>query len=154
MDSHAKAKLAQYNKSFKSIDETYRNVAKRFGMSECTFWILYTLRAENPPMTQSEICALQNQPKQTVNSALKKLENGGILTLSPGADRRNKYVSLTEKGLQLAKKTVDVFAESEAKALLLMSENEQDSLCLLLEKYSNLLNDNLQMLKLKGDTSI
>lgn len=151
MDSHAKAKLTQYNKSFKSIDETYRNAAKRFGMSECTFWILYTLRVENPPVTQSEICALQYQPKQTVNSALKKLENEGILTLSVGTDRRNKYVSLTPKGLRLAEKTVDVFADSEAKALLLMSEDEQDALCSLLKKYNSLLTDKLQAISLKGD---
>lgn len=151
MDSHAKAKLTQYNKSFKSIDETYRNAAKRFGMSECTFWILYTLRNETPPLTQSEICALQYQPKQTVNSALKKLENEGFLTLSVGADRRNKYVSLTSKGLRLAEKTVDVFAESEANALLMMSEDEQDALCSLLKKYNSLLNSELQVSDLKGD---
>lgn len=151
MDNYAKAKLTQYNKSFKSIDETYRNAAKRFGMSECTFWILYTLRNETPPVTQSEICALQSQPKQTVNSALKKLESDGILSLSPGADRRNKYVSLTEKGLQLAEKTVDIFAESEANALLLMPEDEQDTLCSLLEKYNSLLNSKLQVLSLKGE---
>lgn len=151
MDSHAKAKLTQYNKSFKSIDETYRNAAKRFGMSECTFWILYTLRVEKPPVTQSEICALQYQPKQTVNSALKKLESEGFLTLSVGADRRNKYVSLTEKGLALAEKTVDIFAESEANALLMMSEDEQDTLCRLLKKYNSLLNSKLQVPDLKGD---
>lgn len=154
MDSYAKAKLAQYNKSFKAIDETYRNAAKQFGMSECTFWIIYTLRTEEAPLTQSEICSFQYQPKQTVNSALKKLESDGIISFSAGSDRRNKYVALTEKGLTLAKKTVDVFAETEVEALLDMPENEQNALCNLLEKYNSLLRTKLQTANMKGDQTL
>lgn len=42
------------------------------GLSDCTFWILYALRENNARLTQSEICNFFYQPKQTVNSALKK----------------------------------------------------------------------------------
>lgn len=74
MDEHAYRRLREYNDSLKAIDDTYRAAARRFGLPECAFWILYTLRVERSPLTQSEICALQYQPKQTVHSALKRLE--------------------------------------------------------------------------------
>ena len=154
MDSYAKAKLAQYNKSFKAIDETYRNAAKQFGMSECAFWIIYTLRTEEAPLTQSEICSFQYQPKQTVNSALKKLESEGLICFFVGADRRSKNIALTEKGLRLAKNTVDIFAESEADALLAMPENERNALSDLLEKYNSLLRTKLQTANMKGDQTL
>ena len=75
MDEHAYRRLREYNDSLKAIDDTYRAAARRFGLPECAFWILYTLRVERAPLTQSEICALQYQPKQTVHSALKRLED-------------------------------------------------------------------------------
>ena len=53
----------------------YRSAAKSCGISECAFWILYTLRVEEKPFTQAEICEFLIEPKQTVHSALKKLED-------------------------------------------------------------------------------
>ena len=39
-------KLYEYNNVLKSIDDCYRNIAKRYGFSEAAFWTLYTLRME------------------------------------------------------------------------------------------------------------
>ena len=112
MDEHAYRRLREYNDSLKAIDDTYRAAARRFGLPECAFWILYTLRVERAPLTQSEICALQYQPKQTVHSALKRLEADGLLKLAHGGNRKSKYVCLTEKGARLAERTVDCIAEA------------------------------------------
>ena len=98
MEQDAKRMLLEYNKETKRLDDLYRCAAKQCGISECAFWILYTLRAEERQFTQAEICEFLIEPKQTVNSALKKLEAEGYLTLSAGADQRSKRVCLTEKG--------------------------------------------------------
>ena len=71
-------KLYEYNNVLKSIDDCYRNIAKRYGFSEAAFWTLYTLRMEPGNITQSDVCTVLYQPKQTVNSALKKLESEEI----------------------------------------------------------------------------
>ena len=77
MERDAKRMLLEYNKETKRLDDLYRCAAKQCGISECAFWILYTLRAEERQFTQAEICEFLIEPKQTVRSALKKLEAEG-----------------------------------------------------------------------------
>ena len=99
--------LMAYNKETKKLDDLYRSAAKNCGMAECAFWILYTLRVEEKSFTQAEICEFLVEPKQTVNSALKKLVAEGYLALSAGTDQRSKLVRLTPKGEQLARERRD-----------------------------------------------
>ena len=46
MEQDAKRMLLEYNRETKRLDDLYRCAAKQCGISECAFWILYTLRAE------------------------------------------------------------------------------------------------------------
>lgn len=128
MDRNAYQMLIAFNRETKKLDDVYRSAAKSCGISECAFWILYTLRVEEKPFTQAEICEFLIEPKQTVNSALKKLEAEGYLTLSAGADQRSKRVCLTEKGERFVKAHVDRVPEAEAAALGAMTAAERDAL--------------------------
>ena len=134
--ARARKRLNEYNDLFKENDEIYRAAAKRLGLPDCAFWILYTLRESSAPLTQSEICSALYQPKQTVNSALKHLEAEGYLRLSSGSDRRSKQVRLTERGLALAENTIDRVLAAECSAMLDMSEEEQAAFISLLRKYT------------------
>ena len=78
MERDAKRMLLEYNKETKRLDDLYRCAAKQCGISECAFWILYTLRAEERQLTQAEICEFLIEPKQTVHSALKKTGGRGL----------------------------------------------------------------------------
>ena len=95
-EEDAKRMLLEYNRETKRLDDLYRCAAKQCGISECAFWILYTLRAEERQFTQAEICEFLIEPKQTVHSALKKLEAEGYLARTSGADLRSKRVAVTE----------------------------------------------------------
>lgn len=130
-------KLMKYNEIIKENDEVYRHLAKRFDMSECTFWILYSLRTAPAPLTQSELCKLLYEPKQTVNSSLKKLETEGYLTLTPGSDRRSKVIALTQKGFALAGGSADKVISAEEHAMLSLSETEQTMFLSLFRKYTD-----------------
>lgn len=132
-------KLMEYNEIIKENDEIYRHLAKRFGMSECTFWILYSLRTSPAPLTQSELCKLLYEPKQTVNSSLKKLETEGYLTLTPGSDRRSKVIALTKKGFALAGRSADVVISAEEQSMLSLNEAEQHMFIELFRKYTDAL---------------
>ena len=138
MDESTRRTLADFNKEMKTLDDVYRNAAKSSDMGECAFWILYTLRVEEKPFTQAEICAFLAEPKQTVNSALKKLEAEGYLALHAGADQRSKTVRLTEKGERLAETRVDWIPEAEAAALRGMTQEEQTMFLRLLGRYRTL----------------
>ncbi|MCI8611869.1 MAG: winged helix DNA-binding protein [Clostridiales bacterium] len=133
--------LPAYNDLIKENDSIYRALYKRLGLSACTFWILYTLREEQNSITQTEICEILHEPKQTVNSALKSLEAEGYIILSYGQDRRSKCVMLTEKGICLARKTVDAVMLAEQSALLALSEQERAMFLSLFRKYTEILKD-------------
>ncbi len=135
-DRKAEKRLFEYNDIIKENDNIYRGVAKRFGLSECAFWIVYALRAEREILTQSEICEVLYQPKQTIHSALKNLEAEGYIELSFGRDRRAKHVKLTEKGAALAERTVDRVLAAERNALLALTEVEQKTFLALFRKYT------------------
>ena len=131
-------KLYEYNNVLKSIDDCYRNIAKRYGFSEAAFWTLYTLRMEPGNITQSDVCTVLYQPKQTVNSALKKLESDGYITLTP-AGAHTKNISLTKSGTKLCEQTVDKVIEAECAALGNMTDEETENMTALMKLYSILL---------------
>ena len=138
MDDASFRALLAYNWETKLLDDVYRSAVKKCGLPECAFWILYTLRMEPDSFTQARICEFLREPKQTVNSALKKLEAGGYLTLSPGADQRSKPVRLTDSGLQLAHDRVDRIQEAEAEALRRMTPEECERFIQLMARFRTL----------------
>ena len=143
MEQDAKRMLLEYNRETKRLDDLYRCAAKQCGISECAFWILYTLRAEERQFTQAEICEFLIEPKQTVHSALKKLEAEGYLARTSGADLRSKRVALTEKGEQFARAWIDRVLEAEAAALCAMPEAERAAFVWGLHSFCRLLEERL-----------
>lgn len=144
MSEHIMGKrLAEYNSMIKEHEDLYRQIARRFGLSECAFWILYSLREANASLTQSKLCYALSQPKQTINSALKKMEECGYIELLSGQDRRRKQLQLTSKGELLAQETVDKVIILENQAFDTFSEEEQELFLRLLHKYTDNLKANL-----------
>jgi len=77
----------------------YHRLARACGLPDCAFWLLYTLRSEEAPLTQTQLSEQLSLPKQTVNSALKKLVEEGVLRLEAAdGNLKNKRVCLTEAG--------------------------------------------------------
>lgn len=141
MSKHLSKKMLELNEIMKETDDLYRNLAKKFKMSDCMIWILYILREDDRSVTQSDICNMMYMPKQTVNSSLKKMESEGYIELLNINDKRSKQVCLTEKGVDLANNTVDIIISKENNALSKMDEKEQELLINLLRKFNNLLKD-------------
>ncbi len=147
------AGLKQYNAIIKENDDIYRDIARKFGLSECAFWILYYLRAEMGKPVQSEICSSLYRPKQSVNSALKKLGTDGYITLSiggSGGNRRSKRILLTSSGVKLCEETVDHIIEAERSALGALTKEEQEEFMMLFDRYTKQLKVNIQTVFEKG----
>lgn len=130
------AYLSQFNAVQKENDKLYREAIRDLGISEACFWILYSLRDEPAPLTQSRVVELCGYPAQTVNSALKKLETEGYLTLYTGQDKRKKILMLTEAGEILAQKTADKVMALESAAICNMTDDQQQQLLTLLQEYT------------------
>lgn len=142
-------RLVEYNSMIMEHENLYRQIARRFGLSECAFWILYSLREANAPLTQSALCYALSQPKQTINSALKKMEEYGYIELIFGEDRRKKQIHLTEKGEVLARETVDKVIILENRTFDTFTDEEQKLFLRLFHKYTDNLKENLSERNLK-----
>ena len=141
MSKHLSKKMLELNEIMKETDDLYRNLAKKFKMSDCMIWILYILRGDDRSVTQSDICNMMYMPKQTVNSSLKKMESEGYIELLNINDKRSKQVCLTEKGVDLANNTVDIIISKENNALSKMDKEEQALFINLFKKYKDLLKE-------------
>ncbi len=143
-DGNLKECLAQYNSIIKENEDIYRELARSLGLSECSFWILYTLRTKEGAPVQSDVCACLHEPKQTVNSALKKMEADGLITLAHGTDRRSKKISLTSQGTQLCEKTVDRVIGMEQMAFKGLPPQERELFLSLFRKLTGLLKEKMK----------
>ncbi len=120
-----KEHLKDFNSATKEFDELYHLIANKHNISDSAFWILYEIRLNDSPLTQSKLCKSVFLPKQTINSSLKILEEGDILSLVSSTDnKKNKLIILTPKGVSLAEKIIDDVIKAELKTLDTIDENE------------------------------
>ena len=82
----------------------------------------------------SDIVGMTGIPKQTINSALRKLEKEGFLHLET-AGRRRKRVVLTESGKRLAEKTAGQMLRMEHEIFSSWKEEELAVYMELLQRY-------------------
>lgn len=93
------------NSLYLNQDNLYRSVIKKLNMSTSVFWILYFIRSGTVEPYQSAIVKNSDEPKQTINSSLKNLENNKIISLIN--EGKKKKIVLTPKGVELCKNTID-----------------------------------------------
>lgn len=141
-----KAYIFEYNRIIKENDNVYRDAAKSFNIAECELWILYFLRVGGIS-TQSDLCSVMLQSKQTINSALKSMQTKSYLELKNTDDRRKKKISLTEKGKLLAKGTADLVIKLEQESLDELTDDEKEAFISLFDKYTKILKQKAERMK-------
>lgn len=103
MEFYMNSEMKRFNLLVSEIDAAYHDAALKLGLSDSAMLILYTICSYDGECLLSDITS--GASKQTINSALRKLEGQGIVYLE-SVDGRKKKVYLTQKGRQLAKDTV------------------------------------------------
>ena len=99
------------------------------------------------PMTQTKLCSALFLSKQTVNSALKKLESRGYLRMeSMSGDRRNKLLSLTARGEELLRLAVEPTLSMEERAFLRLTPEERRTFLDLSHRYLNAIREEAEPL--------
>ena len=134
-DSELAAFWKDFNRLYNENGQLYHRVARSCGLSDCALWLLYTLRSEEAPLTQTQLSEQLSLPKQTVNSALKKLVEEGVLRLEAAdGNLKNKRVCLTEAGEAFLRRTVDRVFGVESAAAARLTEEERSALVALSQK--------------------
>ena len=132
MEFYISAQMQRFNLLMSEIDTVYHDAALKLGMSDSQMLVLYTLCSFDGECMLGDITS--GASKQTVNSALRKLESGGIVYLE-SFEGRKKKVYLTEKGKQLAKDTVFRVIKAENEIFESWSDEEKSIYIDLTQRY-------------------
>lgn len=95
----------EFNNIYSMIDNLYHEAALKLGLTDSEFDILYVLNAYSGSCNQSALYKESGQTRSTINSAVKKMEKAGYLTISAGTGR-NTRVTLTPSGQSLMEQTL------------------------------------------------
>ena len=112
----------------------YHEAAVKTGISDSVQNILYVLCERDGQCLQSEISKLTGISRQTINSAIRKLEKEEIVYLKQGKGR-NTILCLTEKGKKYSQEKIMPIHEIENKIWNEWTEEEQRQYLALTKKY-------------------
>ncbi len=136
----------RYNRLISEIDEVYHEIAVRQGFSDSAMAILYALSDNDGQCRLPELIKLSGVNKQTINSALRKLEQDDIVYLEPDVGK-SKRVCLTEKGFSTVHETVDRVLDVEKKIYSSWLQEEWKLYVQLTERYLNQLREEMKEIK-------
>jgi len=102
-----------------------RDYEMKNDISDTEFWILYVLHDNADEMTQTDICNSLYAPRQSTNSALKRLEQDGTVEKHavPG-NLKSKHIVLTEKGVALTKRIIAPMKRAEQDVFASFTDDE------------------------------
>ena len=117
------------------LNGLYHQAALNLGLSDSSLFVLYMLYNKGDNCLLNDICKESGISKQTINSALRKLESDGILYLEQDKGK-TKRVRLTEKGKNYILQTGARLLEAECHAFDDWSDTEVEQYLNLMEKYN------------------
>ena len=115
--------IREFNRLYKELDDLYHNLALRQGLSDSASIILYALYLLGDGCLQRDICRKMACPKQTVNSAMKRLVQEGLLRMEAGRGREMQ-IFLTERGRQYMDERFDSVIRLENAAYSAFTKEE------------------------------
>lgn len=142
MNSFTSKDLKHFNHLITEMDAAYHDISLKLGLSDSAMSILYTICNYGESCLLQDICRQSGLSKQTINSALRKLETENILYLEM-AGAKSKRVTLTDAGKALAQKTALQVINTENEIFASWSRED-------VEKYLELTEDYLTALKEKA----
>lgn len=126
--------MRKFNYLIGEIDAAYHKASQKLGLSDSAMEILYIICNHGEECQLSRICSLSGTSKQTINSALRKLEAEGVVRLETLTGRRKK-VCLTPQGKALTDNTVSRLIEIENEIFSSWSKQERELYLRLTQRY-------------------
>ena len=126
--------LREYSRLFKEMDDLYHELARRAGLSDSAFDILYTLCMKGDGCLQKDICEFSYISKQTINSSVRRLEQEGLIRLSSGKGR-DTHIFLTDTGRAMVREKILPVALMEERAFAQLHPRQQQELLSLTREY-------------------
>lgn len=145
MGTQRLSEIRRINFLASEMDSIYHQASLRLGISDSVSITLYTIQDRGENCLLSDVYKSSGVSRQTINSAIRKLEADGMLSLAPYAGRSKKIV-LTDKGRDFIRQTVAKLLEAETRAFDGWSEEEIKTYIGLMGKYTESLRKQLNQL--------
>ena len=129
-------KVHLINHIISEMESLYHQASLKMGISDSVSIVLYTIHVTEGICLLSDIYKKSGISKQTVNSAIRRLEDEGILYLEEHTGRSKKII-LTEIGNKYINKTVAKLYEAEVQAFESWTKEEINTYVNLMEKYKD-----------------
>lgn len=130
------------NAASKRIDDAYHRAARTAGLSDSSLDILYALHVSGEGCSQRQLCELCFTGKQTVNSAVKRLQADGTVRIESGTGRMTR-IYLTEQGRRIVAERIVPVINAELAALRTIPAGRRAALTATLVAYSTALSSEL-----------
>lgn len=140
MNHEVSKELKRFNYLLGETNAVYHEMYLKLGLSDSAGFILYAILENGGSCLLQRICYYTGLSKQTVNSALRKLESENIVYLEL-AGAKNKIVYLTETGRILAKNTAGQIIEAENEIFASWSREDVEKYLQLTECYLSALRE-------------
>ncbi len=144
----ANERIATMNRMLREYGSLYEGVAARLGVPDSVFDTLYTLYLHDGA-TQKEICDISYVSKQTIHSAVMRLERDGLIRTERGHGRAVKLF-LTETGRAEAARIARPVVEVEQRAYDVLSPREFDELLGYLDRIADQLRRGMDAIGSEG----
>lgn len=136
----------RFNYLLGELDAAYHEMSLRLGLSDSAMIILYTICDQGEKCLLRDIRRHSGLSKQTINSAIRKLETEGIIFLE-SAGSRNKNVCLTEKGSNLAERTARRILQAENDIFASWTDEDVERYLGLTERFLRALQEKSEQMK-------
>lgn len=120
------------------LDSIYHSAARLLGVNDSILFVLYTLYEKGDGCLLQDVCRESYISKQTVNSAIRKLEQDGIIFLEQYKGKAKK-VRITPIGQEYISKTAKRLFEAECGAFKDWSQEQLMTYLSLSQKYNQAL---------------
>lgn len=145
MDQKHLNKIRKINYLISEMNALYHLASLKMGISDSVSIVLYTIYDSGNGCLLSDVYKKSGISKQTVNSAVRKLETKEILYLEQHTGR-SKRIFLTDRGKMFVRETVARLYEAEAGAFDTWREEEVNTYINLMKKYADCLRQQIDRL--------
>lgn len=137
--------ISKINYLTEEVDSLYHQAALRLGVSDSVLLVLYMMYTKGDECFLYDIYKMSGISKQTINSAIRKLESEDIVYLK-NHNGKTKIVCLTEKGHDFVQQTGARLFEAECNAFSDWDEDEIDLYLSLIKKHNDSLKTQIEKL--------
>lgn len=145
-------KIHKVNCLSNDLDALYHQAARKLGIADSVMIVAYMIYEKGDGCLLYDICNECGISKQTINSALRKLEKDEILYLEQDKGK-TKRIHLTEKGKEFIKQTATRLVEAECNAFRDWTDEEFELYLKFMEKYNNAFRREIEKMERREDFS-